>query len=73
MFYKHCNAIMKHVMSFYNGKAYEFYRCPNCFYESKKWFIKFNNIELNQEKIEFNSCAPSLDKIKKKYIKNNKH
>lgn len=66
MFCKHCNTVMRHVMSFYDGKAYEFDRCPNCWYESKKKPLKFSDKELNQKKTEFNTRTTSLNKSKKK-------
>lgn len=55
MFCKRCNKAMRRVMSFYNGKTYEFFRCPFCWYESKKMPFIFKNIELNRKKTEIKS------------------
>lgn len=49
MFCRKCNKVMKRVMSFYNGKAYEFHRCPHCWYECKKTPLIFKNKVLNQK------------------------
>lgn len=35
MFCIKCIVPMKHVLRFMDGKNYEFFRCPNCNYESK--------------------------------------
>lgn len=52
MFCRKCNQVMKRVMSFYDGKAYEFHRCPRCWYESKKIPLIFKDKEVNQKKTE---------------------
>lgn len=36
MFCKRCNIQMKKVMRFENGKSYHLYKCPQCYYETKK-------------------------------------
>lgn len=55
MFCKKCNKVMCRVMSFYDGKSYEFYRCPNCRYESKKLPLIFKEVKLNQKKTDIKS------------------
>lgn len=58
MFCKKCNQVMKHVMSFYDGKSYEFHRCPCCWYESKKIPLIFKDKEVNQKKKDIKSNIP---------------
>lgn len=41
MFCKVCNKPMKHIMRFENGKSYELFQCPHCYWESKKTTLKF--------------------------------
>lgn len=55
MFCRKCNKVMKRVMSFYDGKAYEFHRCPSCWYESKKLPLIFKDKEVNQKKSDIKS------------------
>jgi len=55
MFCRKCNQVMKRVMSFYDSKAYEFHRCPRCWYESKKIPLIFKDKEVNQKKTDINS------------------
>lgn len=52
MFCKKCDKVMIHVMSFYDNKAYEFHRCPICWYESKKIPLIFSSDKLNQKNTE---------------------
>ena len=61
MLCKKCNKAMKRVMSFYNGKAYEFHRCPRCWYESKKMPLIFNDKEVNQKKTDIKPNAHKKD------------
>jgi len=35
MFCKKCDLPMHHVLRFMNGRNYELYRCPCCYFESK--------------------------------------
>lgn len=51
MLCRRCNKVMKCVMNFCTDKSYEFYRCPNCWYESKKLPFIFKDNKLNQKKI----------------------
>lgn len=55
MFCRKCNKVMKHVMSFYNGKACEFHRCPRCWHESKKTPLIFEDKEVNQKNADIKS------------------
>ena len=50
MFCRKCNKVMERVLSFYDGKSYGFYRCPHCWYESKKLAFIFKDKEANQKK-----------------------
>ena len=43
MFCRRCNIQMKSVMRFENGKSYSLYRCPKCYYETKKQPLIFNS------------------------------
>ena len=36
MFCKRCGTKMKYVMSFEGNRSYEYYRCPKCYYTSKR-------------------------------------
>ena len=53
MICKRCGVLMKHVMRFENGKSYELYRCPKCWYETKKkplfFFDNLNEAEKEME------------------------
>lgn len=51
MICKRCGVLMKHVMRFENGKSYELYRCPKCWYETKKKpLFFFDNLNTQQKK-----------------------
>lgn len=46
MLCKNCYGVMmKHVLSFDDGKAYEFYRCPKCHAQSKQ--VPYNYSDYN--------------------------
>lgn len=66
MFCKKCDKTMRQVMSFYNGKAYEFHRCPSCWYESKKTLLIFEEEDLKQKKTKCN-LIPSNRKSRLMY------
>lgn len=42
MICNHCKTQMKRVLSFDKDKIYKFYRCPICYFESKKMLCFFN-------------------------------
>lgn len=46
---KHCNKQMKHVLRFDENNMYEFYRCPQCYSESKRLPYSFKQ-EIRQKK-----------------------
>lgn len=52
MFCKKCNVEMKHVHRFENGKAYELYRCPKCWYESRKLPLFIEETKLKQNVVK---------------------
>lgn len=66
MFCNHCNILMQYVMSFCDGKAYKFYRCSKCWYETKRKPLIFNDKEINQENTEIKTVSVFKRKGKKK-------
>ena len=72
MFCRKCNKVMKRVMSFYDGKAYDFHRCPRCLYESQKIHLIFNDKEANQKKAEIKSNTSKKKPQQKRTTKKKK-
>lgn len=52
MLCRKCNKRMRRVMSFTDKKAYEFHRCPTCWYETKKSPLNFLHNTKTQENYE---------------------
>lgn len=48
MFCYHCNVRMRYVMRFEDSGMYCLYRCPKCFFETKKLPLIFLDDETNQ-------------------------
>lgn len=47
MICKNCGSVMKHSLSFEDGKAYEFYQCPKCYSRTKNAPYDFASIDNN--------------------------
>lgn len=64
-----CNKAMKHVMRFSPEKNCELYVCKSCYFETKPKRLKFDSIEIIQDKTEHAKTKLKKDN-KVKQVKN---
>ena len=67
MFCKQCKILMKHVISFEDDKIYSFFRCPRCYFNSKKhhFLIPLKPMQKKCEYKKSKKVKPYSSKTKK--------